>query len=175
MFAFLRWLYSPKTTLSKSLQYRRRRRLVGQHTSTITALSFSSCGTYLASSGVDGKLVIWSVQTGNALHVVHGDAGILTIAWATDSPSQSLLCGVANGTVISVKFDSVSGLQCGILVSTRLMTHSLQDLSATGHKAHRYPVECLVINHPRVATGAFHQVFLWDYGTVMVFSIPHII
>jgi hypothetical protein len=45
----------------------------------------------------------------------------------------------------------------------------LQDLSATGHKAHRYPVERLVINHPRVATGAFHQVFLWDYGTVMVF------
>jgi hypothetical protein len=35
----------------------------------------------------------------------------------------------------------------------------LQDLSATGHKAHRYPVERLVINHPRVATGAFHQVF----------------
>ncbi|KAJ8579528.1 hypothetical protein M405DRAFT_754375, partial [Rhizopogon salebrosus TDB-379] len=72
------------------------------HTSTIMALSFSSCGTYLASVGVDGKLVIWSVETGVALHVVHGDAGILTIVWATDSPSQVL----------------VSGLQCGILVST---------------------------------------------------------
>ncbi|KAJ8587475.1 hypothetical protein M405DRAFT_843139 [Rhizopogon salebrosus TDB-379] len=44
----------------------------------------------------------------------------------------------------------------------------LQDLSATGHKAHRYPVEHLVINHPRVAMGAFHQVFLWDYGMVMI-------
>jgi WD40 repeat protein len=116
MFVFLHWLYSKRTTLSKSLQYRRRRRLVGQHTSTITALSFSSCGTYLASAGVDGKLVIWSVETGIALHVVHGDAGILAIAWATDSPSQSLLCGVADGTVISVKFDSVSGR--GVPVST---------------------------------------------------------
>jgi WD40 repeat protein len=110
MFAFLRWLYSPRSTPSKSLQYRRRRRLVGRHTSTITALSFSSCGTYLASAGVDGKLVIWSVETGVALHVVHGDAGILAIAWATDSPSQSLLCGVADGTVISVRFDSVSAV-----------------------------------------------------------------
>jgi len=107
MFDFLHWLYSPRKIPSRSLQYRRRRRLLGQHTSTITALSFSSCGTYLASSSVDGRLVIWLVDTGIALHVVHGDAGILTIAWATSSPSQSLLCGVADGTVIFVKFDSV--------------------------------------------------------------------
>jgi len=44
-----------------------------------------------------------------------------------------------------------------------LMTKSfLQNLSVTGYKAHRYPVERLVINHPQVATGAFHQVILWD-------------
>ncbi|KAG1883713.1 WD40-repeat-containing domain protein [Suillus subluteus] len=116
--------------------------MASQHSGTIAALSFSSCGTYLASAGIDGKLVIWFVKTGIALHVIRGDAGMLSIAWVTPSQSKNLLCGAADGTVISIKFNS--------------------DLSATGYKAHRFPVKHLAIEHSRVATGAFHQVFLWD-------------
>ncbi|KAG1845551.1 WD40-repeat-containing domain protein [Suillus subluteus] len=126
--------------------------MASQHTGTIAALSFSSCGTYLASAGVDGKLVIWFVKTGIALHVVCGDAGMLSIAWVTSSQSQNLLCGVADGTVISVIFNSNGA------------NPHTQDLSATGYKAHRYPVEHLAIKHSQVATGALHQVFLWDHN-----------
>ncbi|EGO23491.1 hypothetical protein SERLADRAFT_469475 [Serpula lacrymans var. lacrymans S7.9] len=124
-----------------SLRYKPRWRLQ-EHSNVITCLAFSPHGTYIAAGGVDGKLSIWFYDLGRLLYVVSGHAGVLSLSWIGPS-EQSLLCGLQDGTVLSVEID--------------------QSLTATGYFAHQYPVECISISGDTVATGAHKEVHVWEF------------
>jgi len=89
------------------LQYSQYQRLEGEHKDKITSLAFSTNGSYLAIVSLDGNLSVWSTATGKKLYAVESGASniaMLSIVWMTPSENQ-LLCGLANGMVISVHAD----------------------------------------------------------------------
>lgn len=87
-----------------SLRYNPRLHLRGQHIDTITALEFCSNGSILASCGLDGKIVLWSTKTGQAMHVVRGGQGMICLSWIN---SDCLLVGVEDGGLVLVKNSQV--------------------------------------------------------------------
>ena len=97
-------LLSP-VILLMPLLYSQHQRLEGEHKGKITSLAFSTSGSYLAVASLDGKLSVWSTATGKEVYAVQSGAtenvAILSIVWTTPSENQ-LLCGLANGVVISV-------------------------------------------------------------------------
>jgi COMPASS component SWD3 len=87
------------------LRYTESRRLGPEHRDSITALAFSSGGSYLAVASLDGILSVWSTASGKKLYViVTGSVPFLSVIWTTPSENQ-LLCGLANGIVVSVHID----------------------------------------------------------------------
>ncbi|KAI5990920.1 WD40-repeat-containing domain protein [Pisolithus albus] len=134
------------------LQYKLYHRLEEEHEDTITSLAFSTHGTFLAVGSLDGKLSLWSTLSGRKLHVVvTGNNAILSIIWMTPSENH-LLCGLANGVVISIHIQS----DC---------------VTVTGFAAHSSsPVEYLAVVDCVVVTGARSEVFLWSHeGTGTTF------
>ncbi|KAH7904588.1 WD40-repeat-containing domain protein [Hygrophoropsis aurantiaca] len=123
------------------LSYTRRCTLKDQDNGAITTLAFSPNGGHLAAGTVDGKLLVWSTSSRKLRFSVCGEAAVLSVAWT--SVESSLLCGLEDGTVIAVNYSNI--------------------LSTDAYKVHTRPVECLVVSANRVATGAHHQVSIWDY------------
>ncbi|KAI6153184.1 WD40-repeat-containing domain protein [Pisolithus tinctorius] len=126
------------------LQYKLYHRLEEEHQGAITSLVFSTHGTFLAVSSVDGKLSLWSTLSGQRLHVVvTGNNAVLSVIWMMPSENH-LLCGLANGVVISIHIDDC--------------------VTVTGFAAHRSsPVEYLATMDSVVVTGAHSEVLLWDH------------
>ncbi|KAF9231760.1 WD40-repeat-containing domain protein [Melanogaster broomeanus] len=127
------------------LRYTESYRLGPEHRDSITALAFSSEGSYLAVASLDGILSIWSTASGKKhIVVVAGSVPFLSVLWSSPFEDQ-LLCGLANGIVISVQIDE-------------------HEVTVTGFRAHvNVPVECLAISQGVVVTGARSEVFLWDH------------
>ncbi|KAH7919173.1 WD40 repeat-like protein [Leucogyrophana mollusca] len=125
------------------LHYRSRRRMYGEHTDTITCLTFSPRGTLLAAGGLDGKVTVWSSKTSRLLFVVECKAGVVSVA-AVPPSEVSFLVGLTNGAVVSVKVVQ-------------------EELCATVYEAHTYPVECLAVCGELVATGAHDEVHIWRF------------
>jgi elongator complex protein 2 len=65
--------------------------LAGGHRSTVAALSFSSDGRYLASSGKDRRLCIWERLS---LSKEESDDGIFSLSTAVDSAHKRIIWGV---------------------------------------------------------------------------------
>jgi COMPASS component SWD3 len=87
------------------LRYTESYRLEREHRDSITALAFSSEGSYLAVASLDGILSVWSTASGKKhFVVVAGPVPFLSILWTSPFEDQ-LLCGLANGVVISVQID----------------------------------------------------------------------
>ncbi|KAI6096383.1 WD40-repeat-containing domain protein [Pisolithus sp. B1] len=126
------------------LQYKLYHHLEGEHQGTITSLAFSSHSTFLAIGSLDGKLSLWSTLSGQKLHVVvTGSNAVLSIIWMTPSKNH-LLCGLANGMVISIHIDDC--------------------VTVMGFTAHSSsPVEYLAVMDCIVVTGARSEVFLWNH------------
>ncbi|KAI6011549.1 WD40-repeat-containing domain protein [Pisolithus microcarpus] len=126
------------------LQYKLYHCLKEEHEDTITSLAFSAHGTFLAVGSLDGKLSLWSTLSGLKIHVVvTGNNAVLSIIWIMPSENH-LLCGLANGVVISI--------------------HIHDCLTVTGFAAHSgSPVEYLAAMDCVVVTGAHSEVFLWSH------------
>ncbi|KAI6150235.1 WD40-repeat-containing domain protein [Pisolithus thermaeus] len=136
------------------LQYKLYHHLEEEHQDTITSLAFSSHGTFLAVGSLDGKLSLWSTLSGRKLHVVvTGSNAVLSIIWMMPSENH-LLCGLANGVVISIHIDDC--------------VRRGSQVTVTGFTAHSSsPVEYLAVMDCIVVTGARSEVFLWNHeGTV---------
>ncbi|KIO05125.1 hypothetical protein M404DRAFT_141860 [Pisolithus tinctorius Marx 270] len=114
------------------LLYSQYQRLEGEHKDKITSLAFSTNGSYLAVASLDGKLSVWSTTTGKKLYAVESgpsNIAMLSIVWTTPSENQ-LLCGLANGVVISVHADNEVH-QCDLVV-----TGAPSEVSLWNHRAH---------------------------------------
>ncbi|RPD58128.1 WD40 repeat-like protein [Lentinus tigrinus ALCF2SS1-7] len=118
-------------------------RLSNGHSQGITAVAFSAQGTYLATSGLDGKVCIWLVENGTLLIAYCGKSPILSLAWMPYR-EDALLCGGKDGNIA-------------------LLTVTPNAVYVNGFYAHRYPVECLAIESDCVASGAHRELKVWRW------------
>ena len=90
-----------------------------RHESGIAALAFNPSGAYLASAGLDGRLLLWSYKTSSLdpPYTVAGTVGFVSLVWVTEC---SLLAGMADGLLMFIKFDKVS-----LFITTTLATSIL--------------------------------------------------
>ena len=91
---------------NQPLRYRKAYSLQG-HEVGITAVAFSASATFLATSGLDGQLCVWDVQTGRLLRVFKGDTAILSLSWLPDG-EDNIIVGYQDGNVAMVSMSSVS-------------------------------------------------------------------
>lgn len=76
------------------------------HTKGVTSLSFSAHGLYLASGGLDAKICIWNASTQKLLHSIEVSMAVLSLDWVKRD-EDILLCGLQDGTMVSVLLTSV--------------------------------------------------------------------
>ena len=85
------------------LRYKQAQHLEHEHKATVTALTFSPKGSFLAIASLDGTLSIWSTTSWKVMYVVAaGGVACLSILW-TSNTEDRLLCGLANGVVVSMQ------------------------------------------------------------------------
>ncbi|KAI0643028.1 WD40-repeat-containing domain protein [Trametes meyenii] len=102
-------------------------------------------GTYLATGGMDGKLCLWYLETGELAHQYKtATSSVLSLAWTEVAP-DTILCGLQNGSVALFR-----------VTPTKLLVH--------GFWAHRYPVECLAVSGTRLATGGHREIAVWKWN-----------
>ena len=91
----------------------------GGHQKGVTSLAFSARGSYLASGGLDSKICIWSSNTQKLLHYVLVSVAVLSLDWVPQD-EDLLLCGLEDGSIISVFLSPVSGFHSPPLPSSKL-------------------------------------------------------
>ncbi|KAI0658042.1 WD40-repeat-containing domain protein [Cubamyces menziesii] len=121
------------------MKYRQVRTFSGTHTQGITQVSFSFDGMLLASSDLSGKLCIWHSESGDLLHVYAAGTSVLSLKWLD---SVTIMCGLADGTIVRLGFG--------------------EEVHVDGKWCHAYPVEHLAISGGMLASGAHHEVFVWE-------------
>lgn len=77
------------------------------HSKGVTSLAFSTHGSYLASGGLDAKICIWNATTKKLLHSIKVSVAVLSLDWEKRD-EDLLLCGLEDGTMVSVSVTSVS-------------------------------------------------------------------
>ncbi|KAL1941594.1 hypothetical protein VTO73DRAFT_7033 [Trametes versicolor] len=107
----------------------------------ITAVAFSTHGKFLAAAALDGKLRIWSVETGQLLYVFSSTVPMLSLTWA-GTDEDTVLCGLQDGTI-------------SCLFATPV------DFHVMGFWAHSYPVEYMATKNSILASGAHAEVRIW--------------
>ncbi|KAL6299910.1 WD40-repeat-containing domain protein [Sparassis latifolia] len=126
-----------------STLYKHKATLTGEHSGPINRVAFSPDGLYLASAGTDGKLVVWSTQTGKALHAATAASPLLSLIWLQSS--RRIVFGSHDGTLTSV------------VLREDMLTFS-------GLSAHDKPIECLSFCEglQMLASGAHDQCKIWS-------------
>jgi WD40 repeat protein len=76
--------------------------LTGGHQDDIHALKFSPCGSYLASGGDDGIMVIWRVSDGAPLFSLRFESAVTALVWHLKAKGI-IFCGCHNGSVFQLK------------------------------------------------------------------------
>ena len=91
-----------------SLRYREIARLRRGLIGGVSAVAFSSDGTYIATAGTDDvKVYIWRVEDQKLLDTYTVSQGpILSLEWLPGR-TDTLLCGSGGGYISELRFDSV--------------------------------------------------------------------
>lgn len=79
---------------------------LNDHEDAITAVAFSTEGTFLATGSLDGRLCVWNVQEGRLLYRHLGEHEISSIAWLPDGENE-LLFGTKRGHVVRLTITPV--------------------------------------------------------------------
>ncbi|TDL19994.1 WD40 repeat-like protein [Rickenella mellea] len=135
---------------SPSLQYRPKVLLDSQHTDSVNALAFSRDGRYIASCGSDGLLIVWCIQSGEALHRVdatkESPGPLLSLVWA-QCGAENIISGSQDGSIITISLDN-------------------NMINSQGFVAHSKPVEYLSLwsSPDLMVSGAHNEVKVWRSG-----------
>ena len=78
-------------------------RLQGGHDNSVTTLSFSPFGRYIATAALDGTICIWEVLNLKLLCQYSGNDYAVSIAWFPGQEAK-LLAGMARGSILSLSF-----------------------------------------------------------------------
>ena len=128
----------------------------------LTCLAFSIDGIYLASGNANGVLVIASAASGQRLHVVRAQSGVLSLVWA---PLQDyeLWVGYADGRLVKLKVLSVSDDHRPHR-AIALIYYTQNKISITGFFVHQYPLEQMAFDRPGewLATGGRTELKIWQ-------------
>ena len=84
-----------------ALEFHGKYQLASTHDSTITCVAFSGKGDYIASGGLDWKLLIFSSADGQLHYSVTTPSPIKSLIWLPGS-EQVLVCACHNGILINV-------------------------------------------------------------------------
>jgi WD40 repeat protein len=76
--------------------------LVKGHADSINCLSFSLCGSYLASGADDYRLLIWRVQDGSLLYEIMFESAVNAVIWDPCS-GDTIICGCNDGLLYRAK------------------------------------------------------------------------
>jgi WD40 repeat protein len=68
-----------------------------EHKDRVNGVAFSPDGSWLASAGMDGQVLLWHVRTGDKLRGWQLPGPVTSVAFAPDN--RHLLFGNANGTI----------------------------------------------------------------------------
>ncbi|KAG2124080.1 WD40-repeat-containing domain protein [Suillus cothurnatus] len=84
--------------------------LVKGHADSINCLSFSLCGSYLASGADDYRLLIWRVQDGSLLYEIMFESAVNAVIWDPCS-EDTIICGCNDGLLYRAKNFCLDGFK----------------------------------------------------------------
>ncbi|EIW65129.1 uncharacterized protein TRAVEDRAFT_42513 [Trametes versicolor FP-101664 SS1] len=120
----------------------------------VSAVAFSSKGTYIAAAGtLDCTVYLWRIADRKLVKTFKGSSPNLCMQWLPDQEDK-LLCGNQSGCIDHIQ----------------LMPDAF---NMAGFRAHEHPVEYLDINDLLLVSGAQSEVAVWERQDVGLFQ--HII
>lgn len=115
------------------------------HIDSINALQFSSAGGYLASSGQDGQLFIFSTKTWKPVRKYANASPLTALVWHPTFP-KTVICGFASGDLVTICFDGTQ-VYLSSLSSQQSTLHFLGP--QRGKDLDRQDVRCRRVYRPR--------------------------
>ncbi|EPS92988.1 hypothetical protein FOMPIDRAFT_116462 [Fomitopsis schrenkii] len=91
---------------TRELTYETKFDLTGIHEKRITGVAISPEGRYVATCSEDCSITLWLVRTGEATHRIVARSAVLCATWPSDP--ATLICGTADGTLLTIAISSVS-------------------------------------------------------------------
>jgi len=76
------------------------RRVFRGHSGSITALRFRSDGRAVLSGSVDGKLIMWDIESGSSSHIATLPDSVFVTSLALNKRGQTALVGLSDGTIL---------------------------------------------------------------------------
>lgn len=126
---------------TRELTYETKFDLTGIHEKRITGVAISPEGRYVATCSEDCSITLWLVRTGEATHRIVARSAVLCATWPSDP--ATLICGTADGTLLTIAISSV----CQTFALDHLAHRRIQPhLVVSGFDAHSKPIEHLVVN-----------------------------
>ena len=89
------------------LQYEETHSLTDSHDKGITRVAFSPKGSWIATAGLDGRVVIWDAKSGTLKYVFAGTSPVLSLTWLPQG-EELLICGLADGNIACLNIGGVS-------------------------------------------------------------------
>lgn len=90
------------------LQYEETCTLTDGHDKGITRVTFSPKGTWIATAGLDGRVVIWETKSAALKYVFAGTSPVLSLIWLPRG-EELLICGLADGNIVCL---DIGGVRC---------------------------------------------------------------
>lgn len=131
------------------MEYKPKHLLQGGHDSPVTCVAFSPTGLFVASGDVDGRLVVWSVESGDVVWRCHGHAALLVLKWVTLMCGEYIFCGFGDGSLTVVEYTGGA-------------------LTVAGYRVLDAPVECMALqteSNNHLATGGANVITVWNAST----------
>ncbi|KAI1785652.1 WD40-repeat-containing domain protein [Ganoderma leucocontextum] len=126
------------------VQYQQLHLLEEGHTKGIAKVAFSSNTLFVATAGLDGRVCIWDMETGELKYVFVGSSPVLSLLWIP-AGDDLVICGLADGNIACMDIGGPESIE------------------ANGFFAHYQPVEHLALRDEYLASGACQDVSVWRW------------
>lgn len=146
------------------MEYKLKRTLRPHPSSPVLCTSFSPNGQRIACGCKDGRLIIWSVDTGDTLWTCRGSGALLSLLWVPSSKLdrfERVLCGFQDGSLVVVDVFEVHTHPAFSLIALLIST-TQERLDMTAYRMLRSPLECMAFRSAQdqwyLATGGCYEI-----------------